>query len=595
MKKISVLLFFILISSFSIAQENNSFLCSDGIDNDGDGQIDCQDNECAQLPNNGCSTCFNDGYSFADKVISYNNPCPNSLNTDPQAAIGVSDFSTVPSNEFVTLGNGGFIILEFVNNVLINSGSDSTDLADVWIFEVGPAVEASFIALRPVKDSITEAILIDNDIPDNDLDGFYEFGTISGSTSYLDIDEFLNDNHPSGTLKFNAIKITDVPSSRCDGNYPGADIDAVCALSNITCVLSKTVLEVVICPGQTYEGYNAPGTYTDTLIASTGCDSIRVLELIENNLELTDIQTVIATCGRNNGRIIIDAKNGIEPLAYSVDSINFQSSNTFDDLSPGTYTIIVRDGNGCTKTADATIGFTPDAEAAISGVLDICEGDSTNLTASGGSSYQWNTGDTVEVLTVRSQGMYTVTVTDFNECQDQETVMVTVNDLPIVELGVEKDTLCIDEELIDLIGMPAGGSFSGIGVLGNQFDPSVAGVGKHTVVYTYEDLSGCMNIDSMELVVIDGECIVGLKSINTADLIKISPNPSTGIFSVVAENWRDKINVNIFNIQGQLVFSSKSNRNKFTIEVEAKGIYFIELSNDKQVVSKKINYPIKNN
>jgi hypothetical protein len=46
-------------------------------------------------------------------------------------------------------------------------------------------------------------------------------------------------------------------------------------------------------------------------------------------------------------------------------------------------------------------------------------------------------------------------------------------------------TFCFDEPCADLIGTPFGGTWSGPGVVGSQFCPSVAGVGDHVVTYTY--------------------------------------------------------------------------------------------------------------
>lgn len=46
-------------------------------------------------------------------------------------------------------------------------------------------------------------------------------------------------------------------------------------------------------------------------------------------------------------------------------------------------------------------------------------------------------------------------------------------------------TFCLDEPCTDLIATPLGGTWSGPGVVGAQFCPQVAGVGNHTVTYTY--------------------------------------------------------------------------------------------------------------
>ena len=93
--------------------------------------------------------------SFADAVITYNplfggGPAPTEpAAIDPISALGIPDFpagGTVGDTGAVSLGNGGLISLRFVNNLLTNSGTSDRDLQ---IFEVGPSVEETFVAIRP--------------------------------------------------------------------------------------------------------------------------------------------------------------------------------------------------------------------------------------------------------------------------------------------------------------------------------------------------------------------------------------------------------------------------------------------------------------
>jgi len=221
----------IICVQFIYSQENNSLNCGDGFDNDGDGLIDCEDSDCLNLSNNGCLTCFSDGLSFADFVISYESKCSTNSAQFPLRALGVSDSngSSDPSSDgYVSLGEGGIIKLGFSNNLVINSGDNN---ADIWVFEVGPAVESSMIALKPF-DMFTTNILDSLGFTSNNQDGFYEIAIISGATSSVDIDSFLT-NFPIGILKFDAISITDISDIPCSGQTPGADIDAVCALSSV--------------------------------------------------------------------------------------------------------------------------------------------------------------------------------------------------------------------------------------------------------------------------------------------------------------------------------------------------------------------------
>jgi len=236
--------------------ENNSIVCSDGIDNDGDGLIDCLDSGCFNLPNNGCQTCLEDGLSFADFVISFEQTCASNTRANPEAAIGVGDHmegTYVNSEAYVSLGEGGSITLGFNNNLIVNSGDSNPD---IWVFEIGPLVEASQIELRPFDQKTIDILNLEG-IPDTDSDGYFDFGVIAGSTSSLDIDSIVM-GYPYSELRFDAIQITDVPTV-CEGNTPGADIDAVCALSSlvIDCTGTPNGLAVVDDCGQCLEPTDA--------------------------------------------------------------------------------------------------------------------------------------------------------------------------------------------------------------------------------------------------------------------------------------------------------------------------------------------------
>ena len=74
------------------------------------------------------------------------------------------------------------------------------------------------------------------------------------------------------------------------------------------------------------------------------------------------------------------------------------------------------------------------------GLVEICEGQSIALTANGGVSYIWNTGAPTQSITVNTEAVYTVTVTDANGCTDTESQLVKVNFLP--NIGVNNSAIC---------------------------------------------------------------------------------------------------------------------------------------------------------
>ena len=88
-------------------------------------------------------------------------------------------------------------------------------------------------------------------------------------------------------------------------------------------------------------------------------------------------------------------------------------------------------------------------------------------------------------------------------CDNFDTITVTVLPAPVVSAG-GYGFPCLNDPPITLYGgTPPGGTFSGPGVVGNTFDPSVAGVGPHDVIYTYTDANGCTGTDTTTIEVLD--------------------------------------------------------------------------------------------
>jgi hypothetical protein len=81
-------------------------------------------------------------------------------------------------------------------------------------------------------------------------------------------------------------------------------------------------------------------------------------------------------------------------------------------------------------------------------------------------------------------------------CTDSTSKAVIVDPLPIVTFSIPATEYCADASDITLTNLatPAGGVFSGAGIISNSiFRPSLAGVGLHTLTYTYTDANGCFN------------------------------------------------------------------------------------------------------
>src|SRR5262249_25832458 len=96
------------------------------------------------------------------------------------------------------------------------------------------------------------------------------------------------------------------------------------------------------------------------------------------------------------------------------------------------------DANGCTGSASQSITVNPLPAVTITGNTTICLGQSTTLTANGGSSYSWDSGETTAAITVSptttTTTTYTVTATGTVGCTASKSVKVTVN-VPVTATG----------------------------------------------------------------------------------------------------------------------------------------------------------------
>ena len=164
----------------------------------------------------------------------------------------------------------------------------------------------------------------------------------------------------------------------------------------------------------------------------------------------------------------------------------------------GAYTVTAVNSSGCTTSmsgnATVSINALPNAEAGNN--VTIFVGNNTQLQASGGTSYSWSPATGLSATNIPNPvasptvtTVYYLTVGNIFNCEAVDSVVVTVNQLPVVEAGADT-TLCGDLAPFNFLGSPAGGSWSGAGITNasnGTFDPSLAGAGSFTLTYTVTD------------------------------------------------------------------------------------------------------------
>ncbi|MCX6315724.1 MAG: gliding motility-associated C-terminal domain-containing protein [Bacteroidetes bacterium] len=191
-----------------------------------------------------------------------------------------------------------------------------------------------------------------------------------------------------------------------------------------------------------YTFSNVPaGPHTIQVSSGAGCTSniINVNVVAGPNLTTTVAKTDVLCNGTATGIITVTQPTvGNPPYEYSLDNVNWQSSNVFNGLNAGTYTVYYRELNGCVGSQSITV----DEPTLLQGnatVTDVvCNGQPNGIisvTSNGGVGpyeYSIDGGATWQPGTVFNvpAGNYTVSIRDLNGCII--TRNVTVSEPPVL-------------------------------------------------------------------------------------------------------------------------------------------------------------------
>ncbi len=148
---------------------------------------------------------------------------------------------------------------------------------------------------------------------------------------------------------------------------------------------------------------------------------------------------------------------------------------------------------------------------------------------------------------IAGEGSHIITYeyTDDIGCNGTSTETVEILPLPIITLDIVQTVFCESDEITLFEASPPGGTFEGEGLDSNNFDPSAAGVGIHSITYTFIDNNGCSAVAYEDIEVTASPVLditSNLDNICEGDgLIELQGTPNGGIFSGtgVSDNFLD--------------------------------------------------------
>lgn len=169
--------------------------------------------------------------------------------------------------------------------------------------------------------------------------------------------------------------------------------------------------------------------YTAIAADTNGCQDTTSFTLVVNQLPTPAIVGTDTLCLGDS--TVLTASGGGDYLWNTADTSAMIATNP---LADSTYSVTVTDANGCFASADYLVVVNPLPSIAFAGNTEYCIGDSTVITASGGSAYLWSTSDPTPAIQVQptANTTYSVMVTDSNGCENTDSIEVVVNALPVV-------------------------------------------------------------------------------------------------------------------------------------------------------------------
>lgn len=179
-------------------------------------------------------------------------------------------------------------------------------------------------------------------------------------------------------------------------------------------------------------------------------------------------------------------------------------------------------------------------------------------------------------------GTYTVTLTASNtKCSSTATQIITVNPIPSVPTITRSGLVLTSSSATNYQWYLNGTIITG--ATNQSYTVSQNGL----YVVKVSNSFGC-SASSTTFNIVD----VGIEENNNSNNINISPNPNNGIFTIeyLVPITNSKKQIEIFNTVGERVYKSeiKNPKSEIDLSKQPKGIYFINIKTEGEIVSKKI-------
>ena len=298
------------------------------------------------------------------------------------------------------------------------------------------------------------------------------------------------------------------------------------------------------------------GVYTVTATNVEGCTASASVTVTVNPLPIVVIGGNTSIC--EGGSTTLTA-SGADTYSWSTgDNTASATINAF-----GIYNVTGTSAAGCSSVASVTVLVSQLPVITITGETDICAGESTTLTANGGTSYLWSNGTTDATLTVGTAGTYQVIGYNEDGCNAIASATVNVWQPATSEFSVECPDSCYTWN-----------------------DQTYCTSGDYT--QTLQTVHGCDSVVTLHLTI-----TVGIDDYNGFNF-KVYPNPTNGLVYVQCTMYNVQfgdVKLQLVDAYGRLldVVGANNYSPLQTAQIDlsryATGVYFIKAVADGKTVA----------
>jgi hypothetical protein len=256
------------------------------------------------------------------------------------------------------------------------------------------------------------------------------------------------------------IVVTSITNSTNPSCTPGCDGIVTVSGSGGTGLITFSIIPnagIIQNPAGTFTGLCAGTNYVITGTDANGCTGTTNISFSSPNGPTLNVSNItnVSCNGLCDGTAQASAVGGAPAYTYTITAPGVIDINTgaITALCAGTYTVSVTDANSCVSTTSFTVTEPNVLTLAINTTTPVsctpgCDGTATTITAGGTAAYAYSISGGAAIdasgnaTNLCAATVYTITVTDANNCTATTTIQLTAPNAPTVTVSNITNVTC---------------------------------------------------------------------------------------------------------------------------------------------------------